>query len=235
MKKLLLSLVVVSCVLFSANAQDTFQPSAGNISLEVNFVPFSNMPIQVNSIQGRYFISDNMAVRMGLMFDMVRYQDEDDYQINEVTYDETWEASATYFGLAPGFEIHVPVGNRVSPYFGAQLWFQTVSTFFEYTDSRDSYSETYDNFDLSGLGIGLDDVASTFFGFNLLAGVDYYIAKGLYLGAEFGWGFYNMTFPEATQTIKEQNQTITTDLTSNESFFVMQVAPTAAIRLGWVF
>jgi len=123
------------------------------------------------------------------------------------------------FSLRPGYEKHFAGTDRISPYLGAELLFSKTSA----TEERDevemsNYSYFYDAEDVGSPGFPFyvpnnvpdtlnvpwtlytltkkGDGASTTFGINLIAGVDFYIVKNLSLGAELGFGFSTTSFSD---------------------------------------
>ena len=83
--------------------------------------------------------------------------------------------------IRPGFEKHMAGTERLSPYCGAEIAITMVTSkeVKEGANGDGSVNKTTTK--------GADGSLS--FGAGLLAGVDYYIAKSLYLGAEIGFFF----------------------------------------------
>ncbi len=221
MKKVTLLLALILVVSFGSVAEN--KPSAGDVSLEVNFVPFSTAPIQLDFIKGRFFLSDNMAVRLGFLFDISSVGNSlpDPNNINNI---EKEKERIIDFGLTPGIEIHFPVGERVSPYFGAEIGFLTRSYKYE-------YNTNFNNDRIVQTGLN----GFTSIGLNLVAGADLYLYKGLYLGAEFGFGFSSTSFPDVVTTATTGGLTVTTTVVDNSSLFLFGPNTVSAIRLGWSF
>jgi hypothetical protein len=221
MKKITLVLSLILAVSSASFAQ--YKPTGGEIGLEVNLVPFSNAPIQLNAIKGRFFLSDVMAVRVGFNFDIASVSETfpDPGNINNV---EKEKERITDFGLTPGIELHLPVGERVSPYVGVELGFLTRAYKYE-------YSTNFNNDRVVQTGLN----GFTSFGLNLVAGTDLYIYKGLYLGAEFGFGFSSTSFPDVVTTSTTGGVTLTTTIVDNSSVFLFGPNVNSAIRLGWTF
>ncbi len=218
MKKIVLATFTVICLVFNANSQtleqkaeEDFRPSAGDVSLEVNLLsPFVvGQPIYINYLRGRYFLSDNMAIRKGLEFNIISSKDKGD----------DWEYSGRVidFGFYPGIEKHFTVGKRVSPYLGKELGIFNRST-YEYAENEADYEVKNE-----------DGLFS--FHLNLVGGVDIYIYKGLYLGAELGYGFERVSFKDTEITTNGSESTIE----NNEVIFRLGDNVNTAIRLGWVF
>lgn len=223
MKKLFL--IIVACSLLGvANAQ--YKPEAGKISLEVGFIPFSANETPINSLglKARYFLNENMAVRLNMPMEMVRTKTSEmgglDNKIEQVT-----KNSSTHFAILPGIEYHLGSWEKVSPYFGAELGIGILNS-----SSR-----------ISNLGFVDGDKQEikgpNSFGFNFaaLAGVDWYIAQGLYVGVEFGLGFQTMKEKASIVTTTTGNITTTVDPGTYKRDTDFGFNTQAAIRLGWVF
>jgi len=179
MKNVLL-FALASFVSYLSSAQDStvtrFKPSAKNLTVEVNFNPFSSSPVSINYLRLRTFVTDRQAFRMGFSIG-VRNQKA----IENVTQ-STFEIN-----LRPGYEWHFAGTERLSPYVGLDGDFAIKSPSF--SDERDAQTRgpiksISGAWDPNGTERGY-----TRFGANLLVGADYYIIKRLYLGLEFGYGF----------------------------------------------
>ncbi len=212
MKKVILATLVVFGLSINAFSQesitDDFIPSAGDASIEVNFLsPFVvGQPFTMDNLKGRYFLSNTMAVRLGLEFDLTSETDEG----------EDWESTdrVTDFGLYPGVEIHFPVSNRVSPYVGGEIGFFSRSTYYGENDVEVKNEAGFSSFHI-----------------NLVSGVDLYIYKGLYLGAELGYGFERRSTKDAEYTIDNT----TTEVENNDVLYRVGDNINASFRLGWSF
>ncbi|MFW5793319.1 MAG: outer membrane beta-barrel protein [Bacteroidota bacterium] len=223
MKKIALILVLMVGVSSFSFAEKGH--SAGDISVELNLVPFStvDMPIQMNQIKGRFFLSDVMAVRLGFLFDISTISDTqpDPNNINNI---EKETDRITDFGLTPGIELHFPIGERVSPYVGAEFGFTTRSSKYE-------YSTNFNNDNTTQTGVN----GFTTFGLNFVVGTDLVIYRGLFIGAEFGFGFQSTSFPDVVTTATTGGVTVTETIVDNSSVFQLGPNFNPAIRLGWTF
>ncbi len=229
MKKIIFTIFVLFGLVLNTNSQEPEQaadnylgPSAGDVSLEVNFLsPFVvGAPIQINYLKGRYFLSDEMALRLGFQFNI----------ISETDKGGEWNSSERIiaFGLYPGIEMHFPVSNRVSPYFGGELGFFTRST-LDIIEYDDGDKAEYINHP-EGAGMGYNN-----FLFNLVGGVDLYIYKGLYLGAELGYGLGIHSDKDSEYTIVDGDESITTTTEHNRINYFLGDRVNTSIRLGWTF
>lgn len=187
----------------------------------------STLSFNAPSIRYRYFLQDNIAVRVTL--GIANSSTTDNYFENE---QDNSGASGTYetktggLNAAIGAEYHFGGTDRLSPYAGLDIMFgsgkmTTDGTNSDGTSYMASYSES-------------SEAKTGMFGVNLVAGTDYYFAENFYIGLEMGLGWQSITQKEG-----ESSQTIsgtTTTFKSNESkssSFGNNVIGT--FRLGWRF
>jgi len=194
------------------------QPQAGSFGVEmnINFGTIINVShsswggsiIESNSltdaVRARYFLTDNMALRGVFSFTRVSLQEGTHTTINNPRI--TWEEGDTRFGFSPGFEYHITKFERGSVYFGGDFSFDFMTT---------TRSSRYHNSESTVFGYGL----------SAFTGVDYYITRNLYLGAELSFGFMaRRVSPRSTST----------NVRYWRSFDVgFRAIP--AFRVGWTF
>lgn len=239
MKKILLSLVVITMVVFSASAHEhdkNYAPSEGDISLEVNFTPLGPSPIQVDFIQARYFLNSNMAVRLGLLFNYASFEDQVQTAgagTGGSLLTENFSSTGSEFGLFAGFEYHFGGTGRLSPYAGLELGIVSESYEHDYSNS-DGDRASVSGSDAPPPTLG--NIAQSMFGFSLFAGFDYYIYDGLFLGAEMGLGLSSISFDDVVFSETPAGGSTTTITTENDqSITNFGVVFNPAIRLGWRF
>lgn len=233
MKKLFLSLVAVMALTVAVQAQDDIK--AGSVSLEVQFLPANNVPIQLDYLRARYFLSDNMAVRVGLFLNNETFKDEN---TNTATPPVTmsYKASFFQFGLMPGIEMHFPVGDRLSPYIGGELGFFMNSSKSEllnpgYINGNSISTAGYWFHD----DMNEDYFSKSSFRIGLVTGIDFYIYRGLFLGVELGLGFESGSLKDQSTTVVTGTTTTTEDEKFNFSESNFGLNTVNAIRLGWKF
>ena len=140
-----------------------------------------------------------------------------------VTGESIEKRSNKTFSFAPGLEYHFGDWERMSLYVGGELFFGRTTTSSELdvkTEALMYYqnnSEVYFGMHHSELSIkskncvvnynsynanfeiyGVRQNAPIFYGINLLMGMDFYIYKSLYMGAEFGLGYTYDTYLKGT-------------------------------------
>lgn len=224
MKKRVLLLAAIAAAVFTSNdvnAQD-FKPAGGEKNIEVNFTPMGATPIAINNLRLRYFSSSDMAFRVGFAVTSTSNTTRTATK-NSQNADVELEDVSSSFGITinPGIEFHWEGTDRLSPYYGAELNFTTISNKTE----TQSLSAT------DAIQTGETTDGSTTFGLNLLLGADYYIAKSVYMGAEVGFGFSTMS--EADTENKPAVGAPTT--TPGGSSFNLGPNFNSAIRLGFLF
>lgn len=225
MKKV--TFITLAFVLFAfaiANAQEeTLKPAAGDFTAEVEFRPFSASPINLTYFRGRYFTSNDFAIRTGVNIYYKRQKDEPNDGKDES------KQSTLLFGIYPGIEKHFGDMKRLSPYIGGELGIAFKTSKDTYTSkSGSSVVETVYK------GVWSDGSERGYFslGLNFLVGTDFYISKKLFMGIEMGFGMQTMTDSEVT--IEETGYP---DETYAEKANAMEIGVNfnSAIRLGYSF
>lgn len=178
MKKFFAILTVLSFVsvaVLSQNEQSS-EP-AGKYSVEANFNPAAIFDANAGAMFAmptfklRIFNSENTAYRMRFYFDVLNEKDKIGLDGNYQLY------SDFEIMLAPGYEKHIGKG-RLKPYYGFEVPIIVRTTKTE-TKIGDTTFESKNPYNV--------DYVS--FGVNAVFGLDFYLYKGLYIGAEFTPGF----------------------------------------------
>lgn len=190
------------------------RPVQGDWGAEVNFSPFSSSPIGINYIRLRNFINDKTALRLGLFLG-TNFENPDEDLTNR-TYE---------FNVRPGMEKHFEGTKRLSPYLGGELDLALKSSKSSFDDG--TFERTIEGA-WSDFGT---ERGFTRLGANAIAGVDFYILKGLYLGTEFGFGFEYIKQSD----IVEKNNGNEVDAIDGGSTFQAGPNVNSAIRLGFNF
>jgi hypothetical protein len=206
MKKVVLFIALVATSVVGAQAQK-FQ--GGEKNLEVEFTPMGNTPIGMpNGFRFRMFNSESSAIRVGFSVGGSNVNEVYEQQSKTegsdgavVILPELNQSMKTMsFAIRPGYEMHFPGTDRLSPYVGAELMYamesSTLSREFHNSNNADDISkpENWQTWDMS-----VKNGSSTF-GLNALAGVDFYFVDNFYLGAEINLGFHNTTYKDRETT-----------------------------------
>lgn len=181
MKQILLAAALLASAM-CVNAEERFAPEAGDLSTEIQFTPFQSNgeSFSMTVLQGRYFLTDKDAliVELGLSGD------------NEKSVPDTDHSSAFKrdytgtFQLNIGYQRHFFNYKRIDLYAGGKVGY--IHDFAGHKNQANDDNWTWNN---SGTGNG--------FNIYLTTGLDFYVYKGLYLGAEINLG---MTDVIATNT-----------------------------------
>ena len=241
------SIVVAALLLATAGVQAqeneaTFGPQAGSFGVELNFTPFGSSVFSTQGIKVRYFFNEKMAIRGTIDFS-VSPRTDFSYTTTGVGADERKveyksKSNTGSFAIAPGFEYHFAHFKRGSVYAGAEIGFgmQTASYKLTNDDDEASVSVKGANFDFTDPA-STGDRASTSFGVGLFTGVDVYVFKQLYIGAELGLRFATTTEGKVTVKTTDNLGEGTLDKTfedhARSSSFGFFCEP--AFRLGWTF
>lgn len=209
---------------FTLETQLNFQTGTAPISL---FTP---------NIRARYFLSDDLAARAQFAFISSSDKTEDAENQDGTGKVGTRTQKSSTFTFKPGIEKHFAGTSKFSPYVGAELNFVFNSA-----------SEEWDNYDpsvgfsngtkatITGAHDGFDGQnyngprGSRTFGFNLIAGADYYFTEAIYLGGEFTWGYAMTSQRDVEVEVGSQKSKA---LGGSESGFALF---TTGIRLGMKF
>lgn len=233
MKKIILGVVALT-TMGVANAQSEFKPYKGDVTTEFGLsggLWDSNFELNENNgaaglLRFRYFAKDNMAFRFGLNVSSAK-ETENVYGGVDDENKGTYKSSATALLVNLGVEKHFAGTERLSPYIGGDLLFNTGNqkTVWDNATSNGSSYDEDNNGSRKGpgtIGVGLRGVV----------GADYYFAKRVYLGAEAGLGFL---YSKAGKTTIKENDDPTVTLKSAGSEFELSPSVITGVRIGFVF
>ena len=230
-KKSLLLIVFISCSLWTF-AQDVLMPQKGSFSLEVGFNPFSNnfetFKFDGAKLNGRYFIGDKDALRLGVGFGFNsvndRIEDEDHY--------EKFSYHATRFAVDLGYEHHWATSKRVDLYVAAIAGYEMkcnkeINKYIFYPEvTSEVNSVTIKNGNI-------DNPSYDKFYVTLGTGINFYIVKGLYLGAELGLQMNHTNYRDEVIENGWGDNKETTPNYLTETSVKLDVKP--SLHLGWTF
>jgi outer membrane protein W len=229
MKKVLLTAAAVMTFgLMSAQEETTsaYKPVKGTIATEVALIGgLNNADFNLNSgaLKFRYFLKDDMALRLGLGLNSNKIEDVDNSNPANIET-EIRKNSSTLLNL--GIEKHFAGSERLSTYAGADLLIGFNGASYEYTENGYSYEED------ASTNNGLNTInASTSFGLRVLTGADYYITKKVFLGVEAGLNFMSEKAKDNTIT-ETGNPTVTVAGGKSGGFSTSVVG---GVRIGFQF
>lgn len=206
MKKSMILMAVLVAVM-SVNAQSK-TPEKGDVKVEIGLRPFSESAVFNlidNGVRLRYFLTDNDALRLRVGFNWGQTKE---------TISTRNKTGYSNYDLCLGYERHWSVSGRISLYAGAQAGCSRLLA-FHYDASGNKYETTDNNGHFSGW---------QFMG-GIFTGIDVYLWKGLYCGAEMGLMMEQTKESQSSYTFAPIAHTYTT-----AGFYCEP-----AIRLGWTF
>ncbi|MDE5997961.1 MAG: outer membrane beta-barrel protein [Muribaculaceae bacterium] len=230
MKKILITAVVAFATAFATHAQESYSPEQGDFSVEIQVNPFSNnfTTFKLDALQGRYFFNSGNAFRFGIGFGIDSKKDNG----NPKDEDLWTKTTNSNFSINFGYEKHFLNYKRIDLYAGAGLDFKLNRSKETQNFGDDRKTVT------SNVGDSYNEFAAKAF-----TGIDFYIYKGIYVGAEFGIKIGVKHFPG--QIVKGgyhngswqsgwDNEFEVSEAPSSSSFLLATYAE-PSLRLGWRF
>jgi outer membrane protein W len=165
------------------SAQETEQQQKGGLTAEFNGNLFVQDEILITPtfVKLRYFINDEIAVRLTTWFDF-----SSDQRVPESTL------NFSYFAARPGVEYHFnPRAGVFSPYAGLEIILDHASHQFD-TKLGVPVSGAWDINDIRNF----ENRGYFSFGFVALGGADFYVKNNFYLGSEFGLAYKHSSHAE---------------------------------------
>lgn len=255
MKKILL-IALGACMFIST--VDAQKQTGGEKNFQLLAAPFSGAPIMSNGsgISFRKFnATGTSAWRINLFIGLnskkeVTGQADTAHAMGSIGSTKP-ELDKTTSGMTitinPGYEKHFAGTENLSPYVGAELLFSMTTAKVEQDVVDDNHTSTSAATDwIKFTEVQKGKGAKTTFGVNLIAGIDYYIAKHLSLGAEFGFGFSTTSMPDIENSSAVRNTTTQAYELHDDAKEVqgseMHVGPTllgangiGLMKLSWLF
>lgn len=229
MKKVLIIAAAALFIGSTASAQDVMKQTGGEQNLEVMFAPLGGSPIGINGIKYRSFSSATTAWRatvfLGLGSKTTKTlgggsDGEDELKTTKSNFD---------ISIRPGIEKHFLGTDRLSPYYGAEalIGFGTKS---------EKSDQIYDPMEGDFTSVKTSSQGSLTLGVNGIAGVDFYFADNIYLGAELGFGIaYTMEMKETQEFLTGDGDEVDSVEVPGGSSFNVGPNVVGAIRLGFLF
>ena len=180
-----------------ANAQDgsSYKPTKGTVTTEVGLtggLNNANFNLNTGALKFRYFLKDDLGLRLGLGVQNSNFEDVQGTSPNQVTEIEKDNNLTLKFGA----EKHFAGSERLSTYAGADLLIGFGKELEETTLENGDFTKGEQKF--SGFGI------------SLFTGADYYITKKVFLGVEAGLNIVSEKSKDFVNTTKIGNNTVTT-------------------------
>lgn len=231
--KLIKAIAFASIVAIAANAQaqNEYAPEQGDFSIELQFNPFSNnyTTFQIDQLRGRWFMTDKDALRFGIGFGVNTDKEIADPDNNS----DNWKKNRTgKFSIAVGYERNIYSYKRVNLYAGASVGFSMQSTCSSTQKVENSETYTTKTYNKDSFNE---------FTVNAFTGIDFFVYKGLFLGAELGInvGVKNMPATYSKGGVNPETQKWSDNYEYNKgsksNAFVLGLRAEPALRLGWQF
>ncbi len=222
MKKTILLLLAVAFG-FVSFAQ---KPSEGNLLTEANYSLSNwNNSFSLPNLRFRYFIADDMAVRVDLSVAGDKTTNNFAENADGSGASGSQEIKSSGFGLSAGIERHWNGNEKFSPFASASVGFMSSSKDETWTD--------FDGLNYSSGTSASVESGSSMFGINLGLGADYWVTKSFYLGAELGWGLAVSNGKDGTSSVTSGGTTTnSTILGGSGSSFGESMAP--GFRIGFM-
>jgi hypothetical protein len=174
LKKLFIFILFVSISSIHSLAQ---KQESGDLPIELEFSPLGANPLKISSIRTRYFLSENLAYRIGLFAGGSRKP-----SYTELNNIDLVNSTRNFnFTLRTGLEKHFEGTRKLSPYYGGELAFSykknTISTESAWISNTNEIKTQKSK------------STNSTFGINLFTGADLYLTDKIFLGVEIGFGF----------------------------------------------
>ena len=204
---------------------DGSNPYSFEVSLGQSFGGGQSL-ITAPGIKFRYFLNQNMAIRVGLGYSSGKSEENFAENGDGTGALGTLTMKMSNFDFKAGFEYHFGSTKRLSPYVALDLGFGSGSMSNEGSNS-DGYNYIA-NYNFS------EEYKTSSFGTSLNAGMDFYFAENLFLGAEFGFGMVWNTEKEGTYSWSDGTAS-GSGTTPEHKNSATGIGSFAGIRLGWRF
>ncbi|MEX0602974.1 MAG: outer membrane beta-barrel protein [Bacteroidota bacterium] len=212
MKKILvvlLALVLTGSMAFGQEVNPNITAGSKALLFSFNGLAFLAAGNFDGGIGGKFFLSDMMAVRVGLQFASASATNPWPGVVTPPNTSVDGTQSATQFGVGGAVELHLAKG-RVRPFIGGGVGFSTTST-----ESKDpergnpppAQTTVKNNANGETIG-GMTFVAGSSIEVYGLVGFEYFLYNEISLGAEYRVGF--MSLSQKDQEISSGSVTVTT-------------------------
>ena len=221
--------------------------TGGEKNLEVQFTPLGDAPVSIAGLRFRMFNSEASAFRLSINVggstDAVVTEQPGVSGAPDEDRPELYDTDKSFtFSIAPGYEKHFEGTDRLSPYVGAEVAFETTTL--------TSTSEAWDGTNTDPLDGAVWEstltTGTTSFGLNLVAGTDFYFADNIYLGVEVGFGFAKTNVKDSEFEVSDLDRfraaneipddtAVEFDPIINGSASAWGTNAQGTIRLGWLF
>lgn len=247
MKKFILAVAAVMAIgATPAFAEEEYGMQKGDFSTEIMFNPFSDDfgTFKLDQLKLRYMFSDKDAVRFGIGFGLDNNKTTPDPEDDE----NSWvKQTSGNFSINLGYERHLIQKGRLDIYVGAGLGYErinagsTIHTEYDNEEYEYKMHNAWGTFDGNDFGVDNSHRTANIFRVDIFTGIDFYVYKGLYVGAELGIRFKTACKPGyyTSGPGYDDNGNFVKDLESKKADKQTEVSFKTycepALRLGWTF
>lgn len=235
---------IVLLMTFQARSQEVVSNGERKWGTELNFNPF-NGSLSLNNSSGqikvRRFLSDEFALRFGVVLVWQNYHDEVEQKYTQSPYTSFDKKQSLETILNFGFEKHFPKGKHLSPYIGAEagIGFKRSTHTMELNNKTRTIEGAWESSEYSGQYYTQSFVEKNYVsaGANMLAGFDFYMDENFYFGYEFGFGLEYKRFGNIEITQDEDYYSYTETPIPDTKSSSWRLAPNLinGIRIGYNF
>ncbi len=212
------------------------KPTGGTVTAEVGLQGAINNITVLPPVEGarfRYFLGDNLAVRLGLNLNS-QSRTNRDYENPDGTGGVGEEKHSFFlFGFRPGAEYHFAGGEKLSTFAGTYFILDITSAKTTRTNYVNNVGYT-PNFNQTVDGQSSIGNKGTTFGLGLYSGFDWYFIQKVYLGVEWGINFATISEGDVTITTSAGGNTMVTKTAGNRLGFI-SIFSVGVLRLGYQF
>jgi len=244
MKKLFFLFSLFFLLTYYGNCQDTLKATASRISSELNFNPL-NGSFSLNNasaqIKIRKFISDHKALRIAFTTTFAQNNSSafSNYGYNPI--DQKINQKSLTAALNIGTERHLRGTKRLSPYLGWEIGFALKTS--KEIDKEGDHKITidgswwkreifYSNYGYT-IKTSFEEVGYWSVSGNIVAGIDYYVAKDFYFGVEIAYGINYFKYNKIEITDTSESESTYPEIESEKWSLGPKLLN--GIRIGFVF